>query len=379
LRLTYKILTIEHKVFTFGYIISFYGETKNEISRRKLFKTAAASGIGLGTLSSTELSPVQSARASHDSPIEYWAKTGDEYEYRFEGSGPHHDGSIGIDVGVVQTGIADGSGNCGGDYWEHYLAVWATAIFTRDMDEPRGSGRYRSGQALRDQSTDISTTTDSCTGDGPLIYWNNRFVRLYGYSGGGACPQDSPGDSPSQTGNWFQANHKEDRQYDNYSDVKEASNEWAQENPDSEQDDFNSWDAGIGVFGGIIGAYTGGATTVGLASYATSGVSFFEALSEFGQGNGATVSRDNKQITFYEDEPQCGLKGNLIEFSARVPAGESYEITVENDFGVRDEPACYKEPLDSNVDSDICYNIKIPENKSSTDKEDASRIDASLC
>lgn len=351
---------------------------KSEISRRKLFRTAAASGIGLGTLSSTELSPVQSARASHDSPIEYWAKTGDEYEYRFEGTGPNHDGSIGIDVGVVQTGIADGSGNCGGDYWEHYLAVWAMAIFTRDMDEDWG-GRHRSGQAFIDQSTDISTTTDSCTGDGPLIYWNNRFVWLGGTSAQGCPYPNDPGDEPSQTGYWLQTNHKENRQYDNYSDVKEASNEWEQENPDSEQDDFNSWDAGVGVFGGIIGAYTGGATTVGLASYGTSGVSFFEAFSEFGQGNGATVSRDNKQITFYEERHHCGLKGNLIEFSARVPAEESYEITVENSFGVLDEPPCYKEPLNSNVDSDFCYNIKIPENKSSTDKEDASRINASLC
>jgi len=354
-------------------------ESKERFSRRKLFKTAAASGIGLGTLSSTKLSPVQSARASHDSPVEYWAKTGDEYEYRFEDTGPQHDGSIGIDVGVVQTGIADGTGKCGGDYWEHYMAVWATAIFTRDMDEDWG-GRLRSGQALFNQSTDISTTTNSCTGDGPLVYKANRFVDLGGYSGPGPCPEpNDPGDSPSQTGNWFQANHKENRQYDNYSDVKEASNEWAQENPDSEQDDFNSWDAGNGIFGGIIGAITGGVTTVGLASYAVSGVSFFEALSEFGQGNGATVSRDNKEITFDEEETQAGMKGNLIEFSARVPAGESYEITVENSFGVRDEPPCYSEPLDSNVDSYFCYNIQIPENSSSTDKNDASRINASVC
>jgi hypothetical protein len=142
-------------------------------------------------------------------------------------------------------------------------------------------------------------------------------------------------------------------------------------------DDFNTEEAAKGMFGGIVGVLTASSTTLGLASLGLGAVSFFEALSEFGQGNGASISSDNQEIKFYHEPIDAGIVANMIEFTARVPKDESYDVTVDMRVGIPEKSECDEEPLRDNVKNNQCIEIHIPSNNPSDDYH--SFIFASEC
>jgi hypothetical protein len=322
---------------------------------------AAATGVGLGLVrSSNQYSPVQTATASHD-PIKYAKSFGDgnDNEYHYT-DGSLWDCSIATSFGVLQTGFGhqQADDTCGhDDYYRHHITVWGAGFFTRTSD----NSTFRSGQNLFHQYTNISTSANHCD-PGPLLYsgndGGNRFFSLRARNAD-PCPHEDQ----TPASRWFQENHKEGKDYDDYEDVDRWTDEWESEHP-SDKDDFNSVKAANGIFGAVLGMYGAGLTTIGIASAAVVPVSLFTALSELGQGNGASISDDNREIEFWHDTGG-GIVAHMIEFTALVPEGESFDVTVDMSIGIPEKSTCYEEPLRDNVANKQCINIHIPSNTES--------------
>ena len=289
----------------------------------------------------------------------------------------NHDGSLGVQAGVVQTGIGKDKRN-GCWVWEHYVTVWAIAPFIRIFDDDE-DGVYQSGRAMDKQTTDISTHADtSCISNAPLDLMGSRFVSLWGQSQ--SCPYAGTDDTSEAASYYENDNTYEGEDYDGYSDVKDWSEEYEKES-ESDSDDFNEWPAAVGAFGGIVGLV--GATAGGplaYASAATAGTSFFQLFSELAQGNGATLDGNNQEISFSNSRTDSGLMGNLVEFKIIADAEEKFEVSVESDFDVQGKSKrCYEAELKSNVESYTCFNINVPYNSADTEAKDAQRINATRC
>ena len=355
-------------------------ENPNRVSRRNIINGLAATGIGVSVLgSSSRLSPTRTAEASGNQ-VEYATNFGDKYEYRHEdsdNSSVNHDGSLGVQAGVVQTGIGKDKRN-GCWVWEHYVTVWAFAPFIRIFDDDE-DGVYQSGCAMDKQTTDISTYADtSCISNAPLDLMGSRFVSLHGQSN--SCPYAGTDDTSVAASYYENDNTYEGKDYDGYSDVKDWSEEYEKES-ESDRDDFNEWPAAIGTFTGIVGLAgfaVGG--PLGYASLATAPPSFFQLFSELAQGNGATLDGNNQEISFSNSRTDSGLMGNLVEFKIVADAEEKFKVGVESNFDVEGKSKrCYGAELKSNVDSRTCFNINVPWNSADTEVKDAQRIDATEC
>lgn len=339
------------------------GEKNQRISRRRVMSKAAATGVGLGLVrSSNQYSPVQTATASHD-PIKYAKSFGDgnDNEYHYT-DGSLWDCSIATSFGVLQTGFGhqQADDTCGhNDYYRHHITIWGAGFFTRTRDD-----YVNSGANLLNQYTKISTSADHCD-PGPLLYsgndGGNRFFSLRARN-----PDPCPHEDQTPAQRWFKKNHKEGEDYDNYEDVDKLTDEWDSEHP-SDKDDFNTVKAANGIFGAVLGMYGVAATTVGLANAFIVPVSLFAALSELGQGNGASISNDNQEIEFWHNPSDAGILANMVEFTALVPEDESFEVTVDMSIGVPEESTCYGEPLRDNVVNNQCIDIHIPSNTESDD------------
>lgn len=340
----------------------------DRISRRRVLGKAAATGLSLGVVrSSNRLSPVQTAEASSN-PLEYISSFSDDdnvYEYTDNWG---WDASVATNFGIVQDNIAAGTNECGGYYYDHHIAVWATGIFTRTNGD-----ELKSGGNFVDQSTHISTTANFCSDEeGPLLYegayGGNRFFDLTGVN-----TDQCPHNDVTQASQWFATDHYDDENYEDYDDVEYWADRWESET-NSDKDHFNAWQAGVGVLGGITGALTAGTGPLGLAALGVSAVSFLDGLSELGHGNRASISNDNKEIQFWHNTSEAGVIGHVVEFTARVPAGRKYYISVDMGVDVAHTSKCFDHPLSENVEENACFQIVVPSNPEGGSPADADPV-----
>ena len=342
------------------------------ISRRKVLSKATAAGFSLGIVrSSDRLSPVQTAEAN-DNPLEYIKSfSDDDNEYHYTDK-QGFDASIATNFGVVQDSIGAETNVCGEYMYEHHIAVWATGIYARVKED---EDKLISGPNINSQGSTIETSADFCSDsddDGPLVYQGNRFFSLRG--GWDRCPYGEE----TEAKQWFETDHYDDENYENYDDVEKWSNRWESDS-ESSKDDFDAWAAGLGGFGGVAGVLTAGTGPLGVAAFSLSAVSILDGLSELSQADGANIDDDNKRIYFNDSAIDSGVIGHITEFKVRVPAEQKCYVSVDMDIDVNSESGCYEHPLSENVDEDTCFTIDVPSNPEGGSPADADPIRAYKC